>query len=99
MSGDVAYSKAPDSLIEVRDDLVRAMDEHMADPLAVSAEAARDALSGESLGTEASYGISIENAMGGGPSWTLSDYHNFKMHGLVSGSRFLSALAKLASGE
>lgn len=93
-----SYRKAPDSLMEKRDDILSFMESHMDEPLAVSAEAAFDAVSGDSLGTEAVYGVSFDDAMSGGPFWTLSGFHNFKEHGLIADDDFERSLLAIAGG-
>ena len=93
-----SYRKAPESLMAKRGYILSFMESHMDEPLAVSAEAASDAVSGDSLGTEAVYGSSLDDAMSGGPSWTLSGFHNFKGHGLIADDDFERSLFAIAWG-
>lgn len=87
MTKTMAYHEAPTRLLEKRVKLVSVMDRMMRDPVAVSATDAYDAVSGEPVGTEGAYGESLDSVLAGGVSWTLTDYHNFKEHGVIVDGR------------
>lgn len=97
MSSDLTYHEAPRELLERKDALVAFMGRYLPCPIAVAAMAAYDVLTGESLGTEGLYALSEESYRSSGPHWTLTEYHNFKEHGVIvdDGREFEDALWKI----
>ena len=87
MTKATTYHEAPTRFLDEKEKLVSAMDSMMSDPVAVSSAAAYDVVSGEPVGTEGAYGESIDSVLSGGVSWTLTDYHNFKEHGVIIDGR------------
>lgn len=99
MTPELKYHEAPRELLERRDAIVAFMDRHMPEPIAVMPMAAYDVLTGESLGTEGCYAVSKDPfRSGGGPMWSLADYHNFKKYGLIvdDGMEFEDSLWQIA---
>lgn len=96
---EIAYHEAGAHVLAHKEQIIAEMRRHMDTPLAVAATNAIDVKTGERLGADGAYAVSMEDAQADGPAWTTEDFHNFEKYGVVidGHSEFEASLEKLAA--